>query len=106
MISVRILGTGSALPERVVTTSELALLIGRRPEAMERKTGIRTRHWMNPGTRCTDLAVAALGEALARAALPKSALRRIIFVCSTGGDQLLPANANRVAADLGLRGTC
>ena len=105
MIPARILGTGMALPERVVTTREIALAIGRDPDATEQRTGIISRRWSEPGARATDLATAALREALARAALEPGALRRVIFVSSSSGDQLVPANANVLLGALGIAGT-
>jgi 3-oxoacyl-(acyl-carrier-protein) synthase III len=43
--------------------------------------------------------------ALADAGLEASALRRLILVTSTGGDNLIPASANHVAGELGLART-
>ncbi|WP_309890266.1 ketoacyl-ACP synthase III [Archangium sp.] len=105
-LPVRILGTASVLPGRAVTTAELAREVGREPEELERKTGIRHRHWAAPGAKMADLGAQALRLALDRAGLAATALRRILFVTSTGGDALVPATANRVAAALGLSGSC
>lgn len=52
------------------------------------------------------LAANALEQALATAGLPATALRRLIFVSSGGGDLAFPATANLTAAALGLAGTC
>jgi 3-oxoacyl-(acyl-carrier-protein) synthase III len=106
LLPVRIMGTASVLPGRVVTTAELAREVGRDPEKMEQKTGIRTRHWAAPGTRMADLGAQALRLALEQAGLAATALRRILFVSSSGGDMLVPATANQVAAALGLSGSC
>ncbi|HYO73113.1 MAG TPA: ketoacyl-ACP synthase III [Archangium sp.] len=106
MLPVRILGTASVLPERAVTTAELAREVGREPEALERKTGIRTRYWAPPGTLMADLGAQALRLALQQAGMDATELRRILFVSSSGGDTLVPATANRVAAALGLSGSC
>lgn len=106
MIPVRILGTASVLPERRVTTRELSEALGRNPSAIEHKTGIRARRWAPPGTSMATLGAEALRGALAAAGLDARSLRRILFVSSTGGDVLIPATANRVAANLGLAGTC
>jgi len=106
MIPVRILGTASALPGRAVTTVELSQALGREPAAMERRTGIRTRHWAEPGTRVAELGAQVLRQALEAAGLAATELRRILFVSSYGGEILIPATANRVAAALGLAGTC
>jgi 3-oxoacyl-(acyl-carrier-protein) synthase III len=89
-----------------VTTVELSEAVGREPAAMERRTGIRTRNWAEPGTRVSELGARVLGQALEAAGLAATELRRILFVSSYGGEILIPATANRVAAALGLAGTC
>lgn len=106
MIPVRILGTGGFLPGREVTTEELAAEVGRDPAEVKRKTGIEVRFRSPPGTQAADLAAQALEKALAAADLPASALRRIVFVSSIPGDWAAPATANRIAANLGLSGSC
>jgi 3-oxoacyl-[acyl-carrier-protein] synthase III len=106
MIPVRILGTASAVPGRVVTTAELATALGREPPLLEARTGIRTRHWAAPGTRMAQVGAEVLHRALGAAGLEARALRRLIFVNSTGGDALIPATANQIAAALGLSGSC
>jgi 3-oxoacyl-[acyl-carrier-protein] synthase III len=108
VIATRILGTGSVLPGRAVTTAEVAALAApdRSAAAIEAKTGIHTRHWAGPDARVAPLAAEALRRALAAAGLEASALRRIILATSTGGDTLVPATANAVACELGLHGVC
>ena len=106
MIPVRILGTASVLPGPPVTTAELCARVGRDAAEVERKTGIRTRHFAPAGLRAADLGAQALRGALEAAGLEATALRRILFVSSMGGDVLTPANGSRVAAALGLAGTC
>jgi 3-oxoacyl-(acyl-carrier-protein) synthase III len=103
---VRILGTASVLPERCVTTEEVARAVGRDPREVERKTGIKTRYWAAPGELAADYGARALRLALERAELPATELRRVIFVSACGGDTLDPATANKVAARLGLTGSC
>ena len=51
MIPVRILGTASVLPGPPVTTAELCARVGRDAAEVERKTGIRTRHFAPAGLR-------------------------------------------------------
>jgi 3-oxoacyl-[acyl-carrier-protein] synthase III len=107
-IPVRIAGTGAFLPGRRVATAELVerTKSGRDAGEVEARTGIATRHFAEPPTSAAELGAAALRTALEDARLPATALRRIIFVDSTRGDVLIPATANRVAAALGLGGTC
>jgi len=108
LIPVRILGTGSVLPGRVVTTRELVerAMPGADPEVIEAKTGIRTRYWAEPGTALADVAADALRQALAAANLAPTDLRRVLFACSTGGDSLMPSTASAVMKSLGLFGSC
>lgn len=106
MIPVRILGTASMLPGPAVTTAELCARVGRDAAETERKTGIRTRHFAPPGMKASDVAAAALRGALEAAGLEARALRRILCITSMGGDVTTPATANRVAAALGLSGSC
>ncbi|GEL70279.1 3-oxoacyl-ACP synthase III family protein [Myxococcus virescens] len=106
MIPVRILGTASVLPGPAVTTAELCARVGRDAAEVTRKTGILTRHFAPPGTKAADVAAQALRGALDAAGLEARALRRILCVTSMGGDVTTPATANRVAAALGLSGSC
>lgn len=107
-IPVGLLGTASLLPGRAVTTDELARSMDppRSTAEMERKTGIKVRHWTEPGTEMAPIAAEVLRKALDDAGMEAKELARIIFVSSNGGDKLVPATANRVAALLGLAGTC
>jgi 3-oxoacyl-(acyl-carrier-protein) synthase III len=107
-IPARIAGTGSAMPGRRVTTAELieGAGIGRDAKDVEARTGIATRYFAESDASAAELGAAALRIALEDAEMPAEALRRIIFVDSTRGDVLIPATANRVAAALGLGGTC
>ncbi len=108
LLAVRILGTGSVLPGPARTTAEVAASLPnpRDPAEWERRTGIKTRHWAEPGARLAPLAAEALRLALDAARLPASALRRIILCHSGAADLYFPATANKVAAALGLAGSC
>jgi 3-oxoacyl-(acyl-carrier-protein) synthase III len=108
MIPARILGTASYLAGRKVPTREVAMraLPGRDPDETERRIGIATRYWVEPGTAAADTAAEALSRALASAGVAASDLRRVIFVSSTGGDTLIPGTAHFVCERLGLDDTC
>jgi 3-oxoacyl-[acyl-carrier-protein] synthase III len=106
MIPVRILGTAGLLPGKAVPTEELARRLGRDPAKVEERTGIRTRHWVEPGTRMTDVGVEVLRRALNEAKMAPTDLRRLLFVTSTGGDATAPATASMIAGALGLTGSC
>jgi 3-oxoacyl-(acyl-carrier-protein) synthase III len=105
---VGILGTGTVLPGRRRTTAEVLDDLGKGEQAAryEALTGIHTRYWCRPDQRVASLAAEALALALVDADLDATALRRIILVYSGVNDLMFPATANRVAAHLGLRGSC
>lgn len=108
LISARILGTGSVLPGRAVTTAEVCARAypGRDPADLVARTGIETRYWADPGTTHASLAAEAMSLALDDAGLEASDLVRLIQLNCTGGDTLLPATANAVGDALGLHGSC
>ena len=108
MLGVRILGTGRVLSGREKTTAEVAAeaMPDRDAADLVARTGIDTRYWLDEGATTAELGTAALGGALEAAGRPASDLRRIILVTSTGGDWLIPANANAIAEQLGLAGGC
>lgn len=107
-LPVAILGTHSVLPGRRVTTAEVLAELGRPGDAArwEERTGIRARHWVEPGAPLAPTAAEALRGALDEAGLRAADLRRIILVYSGQGDLAFPATANAVAAQLGLSGSC
>jgi 3-oxoacyl-(acyl-carrier-protein) synthase III len=91
-----------------VSTAELATRTGGMLDAatIEAKTGIVWRHFADADATAAQLGAAALREALAMADISPEALARLIFVSSLGGDAMIPATSNIVAANLGLRGSC
>ncbi len=107
MIPCAILGTGSSLPSRCVTTEELLPVAfpGRNHDDLRAKVGIRTRYWLGPDDSATSLSVAALRGALEMSGLHPRDLSRILFVTQTGGDYGIPANANHIAAALDIDDT-
>jgi 3-oxoacyl-(acyl-carrier-protein) synthase III len=107
MIPARILGTAAVLPGVPVTNDEVARAVpGMDPAWIEARTGIRTRHWAEPGASVGALAAEALRGALADAGLAPEDLRRVLFVTSTGGEHTIPTMASDVIDALGLHGSC
>ncbi len=64
-----LLGTGSALPARVVTNAELAQTVDTSDEWIVERTGIRTRYIAGEGETTTTLATDAAKRALEAAGL-------------------------------------
>ncbi|MBN0042920.1 ketoacyl-ACP synthase III [Streptomyces actuosus] len=94
-------GVGSCLPPRRVENQELAERLGRSPEWIFQRSGIRYRHVVEPGTTSGDLAVAAGREALARSALSDVGA---VVVATTSPDRPCPGTAPSVASRLGMTG--
>jgi 3-oxoacyl-[acyl-carrier-protein] synthase-3 len=63
-MSCFITGYGSALPQRVVTNAEIAPMLGVTPDWIEANSGIRERRWVESDQAASDLAVAAVCDAL------------------------------------------
>jgi 3-oxoacyl-[acyl-carrier-protein] synthase-3 len=104
----RITGTGSALPERVVSNAQLvAELAQRNVETSEdwilTRTGIRQRYLAHAGVGTADLAEQAARAALESAgAAPRSV--DLLIVATSTPDQVFPSTACMVQARLGAAG--
>jgi 3-oxoacyl-[acyl-carrier-protein] synthase-3 len=100
-MAVGILGTGSYLPERAVTNTELAAMVpGADPEWVTRKTMIEARRFAAPDEATSDLAAKAAGRALARAGLTAADIDYLIVSTSTP-DMPQPPTASLVQSLLG-----
>ncbi len=108
MIPVRIAGTATIDPGRAVPTAELIASLDPPPALNDvlTRTGIASRSFVDPDVSVAELGARALAAALRDADMSAADLSRIVFVSSTGGDVIFPATANRIAAQLGLAGTC
>jgi acetoacetyl-CoA synthase len=84
-MAVGILGTGSYLPERAVSNSELAALVpGADPDWISRKTMIGARRFAAPDEATSDLAAKAAVRALDRAGITAAEIDYLIVSTSTG----------------------
>ncbi|NWK97228.1 3-oxoacyl-ACP synthase [Sphingobium lactosutens] len=96
-----LLGTGSALPERIVTNAELAQTVDTSDEWIVERTGIRTRHIAGEGETTATLATDAAKAALDAAGIVAQDIDLIILATATP-DQTFPAAATKVQAALGI----
>ncbi len=97
------LGTGSALPARILTNAELARQIDTSDEWIVERTGIRQRHIAGEGETTFTLALAAAQAALADAGIEASSIGLIVLATATP-DNTFPATATKVQAALGCNG--
>ena len=63
-MSCFVTGYGSSLPPRVVTNAEIAPMLGVTGDWIEANSGIRERRWVDADQATSDLAVAAVRDAL------------------------------------------
>jgi 3-oxoacyl-[acyl-carrier-protein] synthase-3 len=87
----RILGTGFAVPDRVVTNEELSALMDTSDEWIRTRTGIQERRWVREGETGVDLGLAATERALEMAELKPGQLDAIIYATSSP-DHFAPGN--------------
>ena len=98
-----LIGTGSALPKRVVSNAELAQTVDTSDEWIVERTGIRQRYIAGEGETTSTLATDAARRALAAAGLEPADIGLIVLATATP-DQTFPATATQVQHALGCNG--
>jgi 3-oxoacyl-[acyl-carrier-protein] synthase-3 len=96
------LGIGTALPPRVVTSAEVAGKLDIGEDWIVSRTGIRERRRAEPDARLSDYAARAGRAALAQAGVPASELD-LVLVATLTQDEITPNTAPIVAHELGAR---
>jgi 3-oxoacyl-[acyl-carrier-protein] synthase III len=91
MLRTRFLGTGFAVPDRVVTNDELSRLMDTSDEWIRTRTGIQERRWVREGETGAALAHAATLRAVESAGLAPGDLDAIIYATATP-DHFAPGN--------------
>ena len=99
----RIIGTGSYLPEKVLTNKDLAASVETSDEWIQQRTGIRQRHVAAEHENASDLALQASVRALEMAGIPADKLD-LIIVATTTPDMVFPGTACILQAKLGIKG--
>ncbi|GIX05916.1 MAG: 3-oxoacyl-[acyl-carrier-protein] synthase 3 [Candidatus Poribacteria bacterium] len=98
-----IVGTGSAVPEKVVTNFDLEQIVDTSDEWIRKRTGIVERRVAEADVASSDLGTLAAQRALEAAGLPAEAIDFIL--CSTvSPDMFFPSTACQIARNLGLEG--
>ena len=101
-LHARITGTGSYLPDKLLTNKDLEALVDTSDEWIVSRTGIRERHIAADGQFTSDLAFEAARSALAAAARTPADVDLIILATSTP-DMVFPSSACLLQAKLGIR---
>ncbi|HEX7466218.1 MAG TPA: beta-ketoacyl-ACP synthase III [Usitatibacter sp.] len=98
----RITGTGSYLPEKLVTNRDLESLVETSDDWIVARTGIRERHIAAEGEFTSDLALHACRSALAAAGRGPGDVDLIVVATSTP-DMVFPSSACLLQAKLGVK---
>ncbi|MBW7469798.1 beta-ketoacyl-ACP synthase III [Marinobacter sp. M216] len=103
MTFARIAGTGSYLPENIVTNQDLEKMVDTTDQWIRERTGIERRHIALEGQTTVDLAEPAARQAIEAAGLAPEDIDLIVFATSTP-DKIFPSCACILQARLGIRG--
>jgi len=98
----KIIGTGSYLPEKVVTNSDLEKMIETSDEWIQARTGIKQRHVAAEGQYTSDLAYEASKKAIKAAGIRAKDLD-LIVVGTTTPDLVFPSTACLLQSKLGIK---
>jgi 3-oxoacyl-[acyl-carrier-protein] synthase-3 len=99
-VGAAIASVGVSLPTTTVSSVDIGARLGVGEDWIERRTGIRSRHFAQPDESLTTHAAAAGQQALERAGVAATELD-LVLVATTTPDQVMPNAAPLVAHALG-----
>lgn len=99
----KIIGTGSYLPEKILTNSDIAKMVDTSDEWIQERTGIKKRHIAGENETTCDLAEQAARNAM-EAAGKSAADIDLIVLATTTPDQIFPSTACLLQSRLGIKG--
>ena len=99
----RIAGTGSYLPEKILTNHDLEKMVETSDQWIQERTGIKKRHVAEDGETTCDLAEKAARNAIDAAGIDVSEID-LIVVATTTADQVFPSTACLLQERLGIHG--
>jgi 3-oxoacyl-[acyl-carrier-protein] synthase-3 len=103
VIYSRIAGTGSYLPEKVLTNHDLEKMVDTTDQWITDRTGIKKRHIVADDETTTDLAYQAAIKAMEAAGISKNDIDMII-VATTTPTRIFPSTASLLQEKLGIGG--
>ena len=99
-LSARIIGTGRAYPEGVLTNADLEKLVETSDDWITSRTGIKRRHKAAPGEYTSLFAVRAARQAIEQARVDPAEIDLVICATVTP-DQILPSTGCLIQTELG-----
>jgi 3-oxoacyl-[acyl-carrier-protein] synthase-3 len=103
MKSLKIVGTGRSLPQKVLTNLDLEKMVDTSDEWITERTGIKERRIADEGTATSDLVADALVKACNQGGVKPGELDAIVVATSTP-DTVYPATGCWVQKKLGISG--
>ncbi len=100
MQTCQILGSGHAVPHRILTNADLEQMVDTSDAWIVERSGIRQRHIAEPGSSLSDLAADAAKQALDHAATSATEID-LIIVATVSADMKFPAMACLLQEKLG-----
>lgn len=100
--SIVISGTGSYVPEKVLTNNDLSEFLDTSDEWIFERSGIRRRHIAADGEAASDMALHASRNALEMAGIDASQID-LVVVTTVNPDMAFPSTACLLQAKLGIR---
>ncbi len=91
-MGIRIAGTGSYAPEKILTNFDLEKMVETSDEWIRTRTGIQERHIAASEQACSDLAFQAASRAIEMAGMSAADID-FIFVASITNDKVFPSTA-------------
>lgn len=104
-MSIRILGTGSYLPGRIMTNEDFERIIDTSDEWITQRTGIKRRHYVEEGDTNLTMCVRAATGALADAGIDAQEIGGIIVATCTG-EMSVPSTAAQLQREFDITGEC
>ncbi|CAM8353222.1 FabH 3-oxoacyl-[acyl-carrier-protein] [Candidatus Methylopumilus universalis] len=101
MIYSKITGTGSYLPEKILSNLDLEKMFETTDEWITTRTGIKERHIVSTHQYTSDLAVEASKQAIEASGIDSNKID-LIIVATTTPDKIFPSTACIVQTKLGL----
>ena len=101
----RIIGTGSHLPEKILSNHDLEKMVDTSHDWIFSRTGINERHIAGENELASDLAVPASRRAMESAGIEADEID-LVIVATTTPDMLFPSTATILQSKLGIRNNC
>ncbi len=101
----KIVATGSYLPKRVLTNTELEKMVDTTDEWIRSRVGIKSRHIVSDGETLLDMLAESAKLIIERAGIKPNDVDGIV-VGTTSNDYIFPSAANLLQARLGITNHC